>query len=143
MDVYIFANDWMSFTIDNSSEAISSDGTHTFEPGMNGDGAVIPHDKVLLFSGMQYDFPPNCSTTTLCGANIIKVSPGYGAGKYYFDLNYILTIDEWLPDGTVIDSTAAAGRFSDMSVETGDKVQVFAGIYTANVVYSASCNPAS
>jgi hypothetical protein len=143
MDLYIFAGDWISFTIDNSEENIGSDGNYTLVPGTSGSGGVVPDDKVQFFGGMQADFPPNCSTTMLNNANIIKVSPGYGAGKYYFDLNYNITIDEWLPDGTVVDSTAASGRFSNMSVETGDKVQVFAGVYTADVVYSASCNPAS
>ncbi len=143
MDVYVFACDWLSLTIDNSVEAMCSDDNYTLVPGPGGDGGTVPADKVMFFGGMQADFPPNCSTTTLNNANIIKVSPGYGAGKYYFDLNYIITIDEWLPDGTVIDSTASGGRFSDMSIATGDKVQVFAGVYTTNVVYSASCNPAS
>lgn len=143
MDVYIFACDWLSFTIDNSAEAICYDDLHTFVPGTGGDGGIVPADKVQYFGGMQADFPPNCSTTAMNNANIIKVSPGYGAGKYFFDLNYIITIDEWLPDGSVVDSTATSGRFSDMSIETGDKVQVFAGVYTTNMVYSASCNPAS
>ena len=143
MDVYIFSNDWLSFTIDNSSEGMTSDDNHTLIPGVNGNGGIVPAGSVFYFGGMGADFPPNCSTTIMNNANIIKVSPGYGAGKYYFDLNYIVTINEWLTDGTVIDSTATGGRFENYSVESGDKVQVFAGVYTANVTYSASCNPAS
>lgn len=143
MDVYIFSNDWLSFTIDNSSEGMSSDDNHTLIPGANGDGGTVPADSVAYFIGTGGNFPPNCSTTTLNYGNIIKVNPGYGAGKYYFDLNYIITIDEWLPEGTVIDSTATGGRFENLAIETGDKMQVFAGVYTTNLTYSASCNPAS
>jgi len=143
MDVYVFSCDWLSLTLDNSAEAMCTDDNYTLIPGTGGDGGVVPADQVQYFGGAQADFPPNCSTTTLNNANIIKVSPGYGAGKYYFDLNYIITIDEWLPDGTVVDSTATGGRFNDMSIAAGDKVQVFAGVYTTNMVYSASCNPAS
>lgn len=143
MDVYVFSCDWLSFTIDNSVEAMCEDGNYTLIPGAGGDGGIVPAESVSFFGGMDADFPPNCSTTATNNANVIRVLPGYGAGKYFFDLNYIITIGEWLPHGSVVDSTAMNGRFNDLSIESGDKVQVFAGVYTANMVYSASCNPVS
>lgn len=145
MDIFVAAGDWMSFSIDNSSEGINSDENHTMTCGaFPGVGETIPADHVVFFGVPLPSGNPNCSDAATDTINIITVDPGYGAGKYVFDLNYKITIPDWLPAGTKVDSSASAGnRFDDMTIGGADKVQVFAGVYTTNIVYSVSCNPAS
>ncbi|MBN2559019.1 MAG: hypothetical protein JXB33_09725, partial [Clostridia bacterium] len=144
MDIFIAAGDWMSINIDNSSQGMDEDGTYTLIPGIGGDGGVVEADKVLFFGGMLPIGTPNCSEVTANTMNLITVDPGYGAGRYVFDLNLKILIDGWLPVGARVNSTASAGgRFDDMTIGAGDKVQVFAGVYSADMTYSASCNPAS
>jgi len=144
MDVFISAGDWMSFNIDNVQDNIMDDGSYTLIPGIGGSGETIAADKVLYFGSPLPSVTPHCSTTATDTINLITVEPGYGAGKYIFDLNCKITIHDWLPMGAKIDSSASSGsRFDDMTVGAGDKVQVFAGIYTTNITYSASCNPVS
>lgn len=144
MDLFIAAGDWLSFTIDNSVDGITSDGTHALVPGAGGDGGNVSEANVLYLGAPLPAGTPNCSVSAADTINLVTVNPGYGAGKYFFDLNYTICIDEWMPVGSKIDSSASAGgRFDDMTVASGDKVQVFAGTYATDITYSASCNPAS
>ncbi len=145
MDVFIAVGDWLSLTIDNSAEGISSDDSHTLVSGtMPVNGAVVPADKVLFFGSPLPTGTPNGSVISTDTINVMTVDPGYGAGIYMFDLNYKIMVDGWLPNGALIDSTASAGeRFDDMTIGAGDMVQVFAGVYSTNITYSVSCNPAS
>ncbi len=144
MDLFIAAGDWLSFTIDNSVDGISADGTYTLIPGAAGDGGDVSEADVLYLGSPLQSGTPNCSVSATDTINLVTVNPGYGAGRYFFDLNYTICIDEWMPEGAKIDSSASSGgRFDDMTVASGDKVQVFAGTYAADITYSASCNPAS
>lgn len=144
MDVFVAAGDWLSFDIDNSTEGIDSDGTNTLIPGASGVGENVSADNVLYFGTPLPTETPNCSTSATDTVNFITVTPGYGAGIYFFDLNYTITVDEWLPVGSKVDSSASAGgRFDDLTIGGSDKVQVFEGTYTTSITYTASCNPAS
>lgn len=144
MDLFVAAGDWLTFTIDNSVDGISSDEANILIPGAAGDGGDVSAANVLYLGSPLPTGTPNCSVNTTDTINLVTVNPGYGAGRYFFDLNYTICIDEWMPVGSKIDSSASAGdRFDDMTVVSGDKVQVFAGTYAADITYSASCNPAS
>lgn len=145
MDIFIAAGDWMSFSIDNSSEGIDCDGSYTLVCGaFPGVGETVSADHVVFMGVPLPNGTPHCSASAADTINVITVDPGFGAGRYVFDLNYKITIPEWLPVGAKIDSSASNGkRFDDMTIGASDKVQVFAGIYTTNIVYSVSCNPAS
>ena len=144
MDVFVAAGDWLSFDIDNSVDGITDDSTHTLVPGTGGVGETIAAANVLFLGNPLPVSTPNCSTTATDTVNLITVASGYGAGIYYFDLNYTITVDEWLPEGSKVDSSASAGgRFDDLTIGSSDRVQVFEGTYTAGITYSASCNPAS
>jgi hypothetical protein len=144
MDVFVAAGDWLSFDIDNSVDGITDDSTHTLVPGTGGSGETVAADNVFFLGNPLPSASPNCSVITTDTVNIVTVSPGYGAGIYYFDLNYTITVDEWLPEGSKVDSTSTSGgRFDDLTIGSQDKVQVFEGTYTTSITYSASCNPAS
>lgn len=145
MDIFVAAGDWMSLSIDNSSEGIDSDENHTLVCGpFPGVGETVSAAHVVFFGAPLPSGTPHCSDSISDTINLITVDPGYGAGKYVFDLNYKITIPDWLPMGSKINSTASAGgRFDDLTIGATDRVQVFAGVYTTNIVYSVSCNPAS
>lgn len=144
MDVFVSAGDWLDISIDNSASGITDDSTHTLVPGAGGSGETISADNVYYLGTPLPSSSPNCSTSATDTINLITVSPGYGAGIYYFDLNYTITVDEWLPEGSKVDSSAdAGGRFDDLTIGSSDKVQVFEGTYTTSITYSASCNPAT
>lgn len=145
MDIFVPSGAWMFFSIDNSAEGINKDGAYTLESGfLPLTGITVPADKVLFFGAKLPSETPNCSVSATDTINAIAVDAGYGAGKYKFDLNYIISIPEWLPAGTKIDSSATGGgRFDDMTVGLNDYVQVFEGVYTTNITYSVCCNPAS
>lgn len=87
-------------------------------------------------------------TNTIAGSgnvNILEIEPGYGAGLYDFQIDYAITLDDWLPDGTTITSSAASGVFSSASPVTVDnaaqKYQIFAGTYETTITYSIASNP--
>lgn len=144
MDVFVSCGDWLSIDLDNSAEGISSDGTYTLEPGTGGEGAVVDAQNVFFFQDVLRTGTPNGSATASDTVDIIEVDPGYGAGKYLFDLNYSINIANWMPEGSrILSPENTGGRFGDMSVSSGDKVQVFAGTYSAEITYAACCNPAS
>lgn len=77
--------------------------------------------------------------------NILEIEPGYGAGLYDFNIDYAITLDDWLPDGTMITSSAASGAFSNASPVTVNNAaqmyQIFAGTYATTVTYSIASNP--
>lgn len=77
--------------------------------------------------------------------NVLNVQPGYGAGVYDFIIDYTIDLDDWLPDGTNITSTAASGLFSSASPVTVDnsvqKFQIFAGTYETTITYSVASTP--
>lgn len=144
MDVFVAAGDWLELSIDNSVDGITEDGTYTMVPGTGGSGATIAASDVLFLGTPLPSSTPNCSTSSTDTISLITVEPGYGAGIYNFDLNYTITVDEWLPEGSKVDSSASSGgRFDDLTVTGSDNVQVFEGTYTMGITYSASCNPAS
>lgn len=144
MDVFVSCGDWLSIDLDNSAEGISSDGTYTLEPGTGGEGAVVDAQNVSFLQDVLRTGTPNGSATASDTVDIIDVDPGYGAGKYLFDLNYSINISNWMPEGSrILSPENTGGRFEDMSVASGDKIQVFAGTYSAEITYAACCNPAS
>ncbi len=88
-------------------------------------------------------------TNILSGSGDVQamtVAPGYGAGEYRFYLVYNITLNDWLPDGTIITSSANAGKFAGFSPVTVNnseqKYQIFAGTYETLITYSVSGNPA-
>ncbi len=144
MEVFVAAGDWLSFNIDNSVDGINEDATNTLVPGSGGSGETVAADNVLFLGNPLPLATPNCSVFATDTINIVTVDPAYGAGIYYFDLNYTITVDEWLPEGCKVDSSATAGgRFDELTIGSEDRVQVFEGTYTTSITYSASCNPAS
>lgn len=144
MDIYVACGDWLSLTVDNEAEGICEDGTNILVPGTGGSGAVVAAENVQFFNGTLGSGTPLCTGGGTNTLNLIEVEPGYGAGKYVFDINYFINIDFWLPEGArIISSTPNQGRFEDLSIQSGDKVQVFAGTYKTKITYAASCNPAS
>ena len=123
MDIYVSSGDWLSFNVDNSSDGITGDAAHTLVPGTGGDGETVVESSVLFLGSSLPEGTPNCSAAATDTLNIVTVDPGYGAGKYFFDLNYTITIDEWLPEGSLIDSSSAAGdRFDNMTVGSQDRI---------------------
>jgi len=77
--------------------------------------------------------------------DILQIQPGFGAGVYDFEIDYAITLDDWLSDGTNITSTSASGVFSSVSPVTVDnavqKFQIFAGTYETTLTYNAASNP--
>lgn len=144
MDVYVACGDWLSMTVDNSTDGIFEDGTNTLVPGTGGDGATVAAENVQFFNGTLGTGAPLYTQGGTNTLNLIEVEPGYGAGEYVFDINYTISLDSWLPAGArIVSSAPAGGRFEDLSIQSGDKLQVFAGIYKTEITYAASCNPAS
>lgn len=78
--------------------------------------------------------------------DVLEIEPGYGAGLFNFNIDYQITLDDWLPDGTTITSSAASGLFSSGSPVTVNNAtqqfQIFAGTYETTITYSIASNPA-
>lgn len=76
---------------------------------------------------------------------ILEIEPGYDAGLYDFQIEYIIDLDDWLPDGTTITSTSASGEFAISSPVTVSnaiqKYQIFVGTYATTITYSVASNP--
>lgn len=92
------------------------------------------------------NYTVNHTITGSGNLNVLEIEPGFGAGLFDFNIDYAISLNDWLPDGTTITSSASSGAFSNLSPVTvnnaAQKYQIFAGTYATTITYSVASNPA-
>lgn len=130
LSVRVDVEDWLSMTIKDSTNTEIVAGTIPATSGPD-----IPAGNYTVLN----------TIADSGNINVLNVQSGYGAGVYDFTIDYTINLDDWLPDGTNITSTAAFGVFSNASPVTVDnsaqKYQIFVGTYETTITYSVASNP--
>lgn len=130
LSVRVDVEDWFSMTLKDSNGVEIADG---IIPAVS--GADIPIGSYTV----------NDTVVDSGNMDVLSVQAGHGAGIYDFTMDYMILIDDWLPNGTNIVSTAAAGVFSSGSPvkvnNAEQKYQIFAGTYETTITYSVASNP--
>lgn len=136
LDVFVEAEDWLSFKLYDDSNCLNElkpEGSSITPVSSNGTAVSPEHYTV------------NNRVTDSGKHELLQVVPGYGAGEFDFYLLCNITVSDWLPDGTIIRSTAESSAFpfnSPVIVDNSkQKYQVFAGTYQITMTYSVSGNP--
>lgn len=130
LSVNVDVEDWLSMTLKDSTATAIVDGTIPAIDGTDILAANYTVSNTIVDSG---------------NVNVLEIEPGYGAGLYDFQIDYAIDLDDWLPDGTTITSSAASGVFSSASPVTVNnatqKYQMFVGTYETTITYSIASNP--
>lgn len=130
LSVRVDVEDWLSMVLKDSTN------THIT-------GGDIPATSGSDIPAGQYT--TNETITDSGNISVIDVQSGSGTGIYNFAIDYTITLDDWLPDGTTITSSASSGVFSNLSPVTVDnssqKYQIFVGTYETTITYSVASNP--
>lgn len=130
LSVRVDVEDWLSMKLKdrNGTEIVSGDIPAT--SGIDIPAANYTVNSTVIGSGNM---------------DVLSVQAGHGAGIYDFSMDYIISLDDWLPDGTDIISSVASGVFSNASpVKVNNalqKYQIFAGTYETTITYSVASNP--
>lgn len=129
--INVDVEDWLSLTLKDSTDT------------------AIVAQNIPAADGTDVASSNYTVNNTISGSgnlNILEIEPGYGAGLFDFNIDYQITLDDWLPDGTTITSSAASGLFSSASPVTVNNAtqqyQIFAGTYETTITYSIASNPA-
>lgn len=130
LSVRVDVEDWLSMVLKDSTN------THI----VGGDIAAASGSDI---PAGQYT--TNEAITGSGNINVIDVQPGFGTGVYNLTIDYTITLDDWLPNGTTITSSSSSGVFSNLSPVTVDnsnqKYQIFVGTYETTITYSVASNP--
>lgn len=130
LSVNVDVEDWMSMTLKDSTNTAIVAGNIPATDGTDIVAANYTVNNTIVDSG---------------NVNILEIEPGFGAGLYDFQIDYTIDLDDWLPDGTIITSTSAAGEFpsgTPVVVDNGtQKYQIFVGTYETTITYSIASNP--
>lgn len=129
--INVDVEDWLSMTLKDSTDAAIVAGD-------------IPATDGTPIAAANYTV--NNAITGSGNTDILEIEPGYGAGLYDFNIDYSIALDDWLPDGTTITSSAASGVFSSAAPVTvnnaAQQYQIFVGTYETTITYSIASNPA-
>ena len=130
LSVNVDVEDWLSVTLKDSADAaiVSGDIPSTDDTDVVADNYTV--NNTISGSG---------------NLNILEIEPGYGAGLFDFRIDYAIDLDDWLPLGTTITSSAAEGVFdsgSPVTVDATQQYQIFVGTYETTITYSVASNPA-
>jgi hypothetical protein len=135
----------------------ASDFTATSIPDLSATGSLtvaIPASSILKLSSQT---PSALFTTDLAnviaqstsstavtsgsGIKVLKAAAGYGQGVYKQQLDYTLTMPNYLPGATVITATDGASKFISANRTPSAQIGLFAGIYNSTISYSISTGP--
>lgn len=134
LHVYINVADWLSLDI-------CDDAGGLLELKENGS----PLSAVNGTDIMSENYTANSDVTGAGSSCFLQVEPGFGAGVFDFYLMYRISVNDWLPTGTKIESSTNTGKFANISPVIVDndvqKYQIFAGTYQTTITYSISGNP--
>lgn len=130
LSVRVDVEDWLSMTLKdrNGEQIINKD---------------IPATSGLDIPAANYSV--NDTIVDSGNIDVLSVQAGHGAGAYDFAIDYTISLDDWLPDGTDIISTASSGVFSSASPvkvnNAAQKYQIFVGTYETTITYGVASNP--
>jgi hypothetical protein len=109
---------------------------------------TIPADKVLtaaasnltpLFNSKpQAQVPSGSFSVGSTATNIMFANKGAGAGAYLADVNYTLSLPNYLPVGSTVTATSNSSAFKNSTVTD---LGLFAGSYSTTITYSLSVAP--
>jgi hypothetical protein len=81
------------------------------------------------------------TAVTSGGIKVLNAAKGYGQGVYTQQLNYTLTMPNYLPSSSVITATDSTSKFLTTNRTTGAKIGLFEGTYTSTISYSITTGP--
>ncbi|MCX7921515.1 MAG: WxL domain-containing protein [Clostridia bacterium] len=140
-NIVVSATDLTATLADQTSTEPGAQVTITFP--MDEVLTVTPNDLTAINSSDLTNVAKQSvgsAVTGGAGVKIASASNGYGAGAYLQQLDYSLTITNYLPNTVTVTPTDAAGsKFANR--DPGSKMPLLAGTYSSTVTYALSTGP--